>query len=129
MNFAVQEAIDLRLQGLSVSVYDHVPQDESYPLVVIGDTISSENDTDTELGFNDLLTITTYSDSYDKYGMKVISDIQREIYDLLHYYGLNVAGFGVSLLMQETSNLIRDTDGVTRIGVQQFRIIYEQLGA
>ena len=129
MIFLVQQAIDERLQGLSVSVYDHVPQDEPYAFVVIGDAENTANDTDTELGFNGLLTINTYSSEDTERGFEEISSIMLEIYSLLHRYDLAVTGYGVSTLQQETSNLLRDNDGITRQGVQQFRIIYEQLGA
>ena len=88
MIFEVQKAIDARLQALSVSVYDYVPQNESYAFVMIGDAESSASDTDTELGFNGLLTITSFSSSESMRGYEEVSGIMLEIYNLLHRYDL-----------------------------------------
>lgn len=110
------------------AVYDEVPQAadgavaSAFPYVRIGTFSRDENDTDTELGFIGTLMIHTWSRSA---GMKQAEAIMDAIYDALHFYDLTVSGYGVSTIHQEFAEVMLDSDGKTRHGVQRFRIILE----
>ena len=110
------------------AIYDDVPQaadgavTSAFPYVRIGAFIRDENDTDTELGFTGTLTIHTWSRGA---GMKQAEAIMDAIYDALHFYNLIVTGYGVSTIHQEFAEIMLDSDGKTRHGVQRFRIILE----
>jgi len=129
MIYGLQTAIYGRLTGLiSVEVFDHVPQETQSPFVVIGDIINNENDTDSELGFNAVATITTYAGIDTARGYETVSNIMLEVYGALHYYNsLVVGGYGISAISQEFSEVLRDNDGITRLGVQRFRVFYEKI--
>lgn len=114
----------------SVTVGDHRPQDDSsYPYVQFNGVDAQNADTATEQGFTGKIDIATYS----RYrGLKEVTEITGHIYDALHNYDLDsdIAGtFGVSGIFQDFSQTTTDTDGLTRVGLQRFTIIFEYLGA
>ena len=130
MIYGLQQAIDGKLNGIiSADVYDHVPQNSAYPLVVIGDTTTNVSDTDTEDGYSALTTIYTWTSEDTLRGYEEVAGIMDEIYNALHHTNLTVSGYGVSVIYQEFSDLQRDSDGITRQGTQRFRILFEKLGA
>lgn len=110
----------------AVGVYDQVPQpadggdDSDYPYVVMGDFKPNQNDTDDEVGFDGTMQVHVWS-RYD--GNKEASDIQDLIYDALHRTQPTVVGYGVSDVQQVFGEILRDPDGLTRHGVQRFRVI------
>lgn len=110
----------------SADIFDHVPQQSDYPYVKIGGLDIQRNDTDSELGYNATLNISSYS----RYrGMKQVTEIMGHIYDALHYYNLDddVTINGISTISQTIQKVATDTDGLTRIGMQRFNIIFEKL--
>ena len=118
-SLAVQTAIFQRLATVGYSVYDAVPPETPYPYIVIGDDTENEWDTDTELGFELTLMIHSFSVSDGKAEIKTM---QKAVYDLLHYHNLAVTGYNTIVLYQEFSETMLETDGVTRHGVQRFRL-------
>ena len=131
MILAVQKAIYARLsdQITGAEIFDFMQQKKQYPAVIIGDSLGYENDTDTENGFNETLTIHSWTSDSDSRGYSVLCGIMEQIYNALHYYDLQVEGYGVSVIYQEFSEKMRDADGLTRHGIQRFKIIYEKVGA
>lgn len=120
---------DAALMALVNGVYDQVPQDDidasvaaNYPYVVIHGQQLNNNDTDTEEGFDGTVTIHTWSQSY---GNKESYEVMQAVYRALHRVNLSVVGYGLSTIHQEYSELMRDPDGITRHGVQRFRVILE----
>ena len=116
--------------GITIpAVFDHVPQTQDgainteFPYLRIGSFVRDENDTDTELGFVGSLTIHTWSRFR---GMQEAENVMDKIYDCLHFQALTVTGFGVSTIHQEFAEVLTDSDGLTRHGVQRFRIILEK---
>jgi len=117
------------LSAAVVGVYDAVPQaadsgsGSAFPYVTIGEDTAIEWDTDTELGADLTITIHTWS----RYrGRKETKQIQGLIYGILHRANLSISGYhlvGVDWLQSES---FMDTDGLTRHGVQTFRITIEE---
>lgn len=122
-SWALQQAIYTRLSDqLSVEVYDHVPQDAAYPYVTIGEGTESEWDTDDSLGIDATINIHVWS----RYrGRKEVKQLQDQIYAALHRYDLPVSGADTVLVNFEFADSFVDPDGLTRHGVQRFRIITE----
>ena len=104
-------------------VFNDLPQtdDESvYPCVVIDAITSNQNDTDTTNGFDATVMIHTWSISPSNV---IVSNIQDVIYSLLH----RKKGGNISGISCELSEILRDPDGISRHGVQRFRIFYEKV--
>lgn len=116
-------AFYLKLKSsITYDVYDHIPQTDPYtlpPYVVVGDDNFTEWETDGKAGFNILATVHSWSEYR---GGKEINEITSAIYLALHREELNVSGYNCLGITQESLQNVRDPDGITRHGVQQFRI-------
>lgn len=119
---------DSALMALITAVYDHVPQnaasedDSAFPYVVIGDDNVDAWDTDTETGFEFVITIHTWS----RYrGRKETKQVQGAIYDALNRQSLTVTGFTVLDVLFLESESFLDADGITRHGISEFNIKME----
>jgi hypothetical protein len=111
------------------AIYDAVPQpkdagsDIPFPYVVIGDDTLIDWDTDTSVGKEATITIHSWS----RYRGRIeVKNIQGAIYDALHLSQLNVDGYDTVLCFSEYSESILDPDGLTRHGVQRFRLIIDK---
>ena len=105
---------------LSCGVYDEVIEGNTYPFINIGE------DTVIDYGTKDLdggdFTVNIHIWSQYK-GSKETKEIMDKVHDLLHDSNLSVTGFNLINLRFEFSDIMRDTDGVTRHGVMRFRAI------
>jgi hypothetical protein len=123
----IQNAIfDTLTAGLSVPVYDDVPQnatatDSGFPYVTIGDDTFSEGSTDAEGGFFVTSTIHVWS-RYS--GFLETKQLQAEIYDLLNRQAITLPNndYGIAGITFEFSNAMLDPDGLTRHGVSRFSL-------
>lgn len=111
------------------AIYDNVPEavdagsDSVFPYVTIGDDTFLEWDTDNSQGKEGTLTIHSWS----RYrGRKEVKEIQGAIYDRLHLSNLIFNGYYSVLMLSEYSETLVDPDGLTRHGVQRFRLIMEK---
>lgn len=122
MEFEIQKAIFEKLDtGLTVPVYDHVPQDsENFPYVQIGNDTFIDYSGDDFVGMDGDLNIHTWS-SYK--GKKEIKALQNEIYNLLNRADLTIIGYNVINIEQVYSNTFLESDGITRHGVQRYRVL------
>ena len=125
----VQEAVYTRLAAvLDIPVYDHVPQpvdsgdNAKFPYVAIGDDTTIAWDTDTSDGFEITITIHSWSRSRGRLEVKTI---MGEVWDALHRYALPVAGYRTIFVYGEFSETFVEADGITRHGVQRFRIVID----
>lgn len=106
-------------------VFSYVPENQEPPYIHVSYPELDENDTDTEEGFDGFVEISVYS----RYrGMKEAADLQKSIYNALHRVTIgDTDSYGLSTIQQEFSNIVTDSDGVTHVGVQRFRLIFEPL--
>jgi len=122
--FEVQKAIfDILNTGLSVPVYDDVPDNALAPYVVIGDDTFIEFDSDDISGFEATITIHSWS-AYR--GRKEVKELMGSIYNLLHRAEFTVTGYNLVGCDSEFSETFLESDGVTRHGVQRFRILIRE---
>ena len=128
LEFALQNAIFQALNGVvSVPVYDDVASvnatggSEGFPYITIGEDVLSEwGATDTD-GAAGSITVHAWS---RKRGRREVKVLQGEIYDQLHLAALTITGHSTVLIHWETSSSALDPDGITRHGVQTFRVIF-----
>ena len=110
------------------AIYDDVPQANdagsavAFPYVALGDTVEVQWDTDDSVGRETVQAVHTFS----RYkGKKELKNIMDAIKAALHQASLAVSGQVVILVHWENTDSFLEPDGVTRHGVQRFRIITE----
>jgi hypothetical protein len=118
---AVYNAIKAAMPA-TVPVLDNVPDNQAAPYVSIGDGTDIEWDTDDSYGRETTITVHTWS-SYR--GMKEVKELMFLIKTALHNVSLVVTGEKLVLCFWEFSETMLDSDGLTRHGVQRFRLITE----
>lgn len=117
----IQKSIYTALESaLSINVYDNVPDNAQAPYVVIGDDTFAEFDTDGDSGFEATVTIHSWS-TYR--GRSQVKEIMSAVYNALHRADLTVQGYNLLGCDFEFSETFLESDGVTRHGVQRFRIL------
>lgn len=114
----IQGAIFTKLSTLATPVYDEVPQNTPPAFIVTGDLNMNEYDGDDFTGFDGTIQIDTFT-TYR--GKKQCADIMSGIYDALHRSELTITGYTWLGIDCEYSDIIRESDGLTRHGVQRFR--------
>lgn len=127
---AVQSALYTALTaalGAGV-VFDAVPENKPGRYVVIGDDTSNPWDTDDANGFDMTCTIHTYQTNIGTanptpLGYKGLKSDMGTIYTALHGVALPVTGYNALRCIQEFSDVMRSADGISRHGVQRFRIL------
>jgi len=105
---------------LGCGVYDEVIEGNTYPFISLGEETTIDYSTMTAVGSETTINIHVWS-QYK--GSKETKEILDKIHDLLHDINLTVTGFNLINLRFEYSDIMRDTDGVTRHGVMRFRAI------
>ncbi|MCJ0932923.1 DUF3168 domain-containing protein [Virgibacillus halodenitrificans] len=109
---------DADVMKIVTGVFDHVPADQAYPYVVIGEPVSDPWDTKTTTGEQIAIVIHVWSQYKGK----------KECYDILNAClqatsnRLSIEG-GFSIENQERTNMtvFDDIDGKTRHGVLRLR--------
>lgn len=131
---AVQIGVFDRLDnwpGLSnIPIYDHVPQsitpesNNEFPFITIGEDSYTAPDTDTENWLEIELTVHIWS----RFGGRIeAKQIQDEIRKALHRHKLDVDGANVVLCDMTSASCMRQDDGLTYHGIQDFTLILEEL--
>lgn len=114
---ALQAGIYTRLTGYSAlttalggsKVFDHIPQGESAPYVVIGEDTLTEWDTKSKAGWEATVTIHVWD--YEKAGRKSVKALLSHIHDALHQQETNitVTGFNLVQIRREFQQTIQET--------------------
>lgn len=107
----------------AVKVYDDVPDNAVEPFVRIGEMTAVPWDTDSSFGSEDTVTIHSWS-VYR--GAKEVKDIMSVIKAALHEQDLSAFGLKIVMVVLEYTEVIVESDGLTRHGVQRFRILMEE---
>jgi hypothetical protein len=122
------EAFETLEERVGGRVYDNplqVPDPESdsgFPYLTIGEAYMVPWDTDTEKGVEARFMIHVWSRAQHHLECKAIQDAVSEIF---HRDTIAIGGFvGCDLLQQSA---LRDPDGVTIHGVQEFRILFDEV--
>ncbi len=110
---------------LTVPVGDHIPQDDAYPYVQVNPLNPTNNDTVEDRGFSATIDVIAWS----RYrGQKEVGEIMKDIYTALHRYDLDdSANYCIVGIHQEFSKIITESDGLTRQGIQRFKLFFEEI--
>jgi hypothetical protein len=118
---------DATVSGAVVGIYDNPTQvndpsdDSEFPFLTISDTTIQPWDDDTDSGTQADATIHVWSRARHALEAK---QIQGYIYERLHRGTISINGYtfvGCDLVDQDVQ---RDEDGITRHGIQTFRLTY-----
>ncbi|QDP61061.1 MAG: putative tail completion protein [Prokaryotic dsDNA virus sp.] len=120
-SFDVQKIVYSTLNGDSTldglvgnnKIFDNVPQDTTYPYVVIGTENTRDNGTKTVDGRIYNFDIEVYSQYR---GQKEIKNIMERIYNLMHDVTLSVSGASNVMSRVITTSTFVEVDGITRQG-------------
>lgn len=121
-NYQPLEAIITNGGGDAPGIYDEVPNSVRPPYVVIGDSVLEPFDTDDVVGTDALVELHTWS-TYR--GRLEVKQMQDAIYDALHRHNLSITDAHTVMVEWEYSETELDPDGITRHGVQRFRVVLE----
>lgn len=125
LSAAMQEDVQVALYSylsanLSHSIYDNVPQGTEFPYYAIGVPVITALEADKKTGLNILIPFHSWSEYH---GRSEVITMQKDLYTLLHRAKLDITGYNCISIVQENETILLDPDGVTRHGVQQFRIL------
>lgn len=113
-----------------VAIYDNVKQvadpdnNDEFPFITLSEGSSQPWDTDTETGHDAIAQIHVWSRAQHSLEAKGIMD---GIYDALHRATLTITGqsfVGCDYINRTEPQ--RDPDGITRHGIIEFKIVYEE---
>ena len=105
---------------LSCGIYDEVIEGNSYPFITLGEETAIDYSTNNLVGAETTINIHIWS-QYK--GSKQCKEIMDKVHDLLHDISLSVSGVNLINLRFEYTDIMRDSDGITRHGVMRFRAI------
>lgn len=113
---------DATLSGLVTGVYDQVPQDTSFPFVVIESIGSSGKSTKTEEVIQAIVSIAVYS----RYrGKKEVWEILNEVKRIMHNNLLSMTGCTMVINKYQRSGAQILSDGLTQRGFVEFNCVIE----
>ena len=115
----IQAAIYEKVSAIGWPTFDHVPQETTFPYIVIGDDTSIPWDTDDSIGSETTCTIHIWSRHR---GRKEVKEIMRTVYEALHRQELSIVGGSLVECSAEFAESFLDPDGLTRHGVIRFRL-------
>jgi hypothetical protein len=123
---AVMESIYSALTSASPQitggrVYDHVPQDVTFPYVAIGTPDSVPDDTRTDSGIRTAFDLHVYSQYR---GQEEALQVMSQIYDVFHGVSLSVTGRTSGLAWVTGQRVLKDPDGLTTHGVVTVEITH-----
>lgn len=124
--WALQQALYTALTGASPAiaggrVYDHVPQDATFPFVMIAAPQGIPDDTSTDTGISTTYDLHTYS----RYrGQKETLQLISQIYDELHGQSLTVTGRTSAHSWVRSDRTFEEPDGLTMRGVVEVEIVH-----
>lgn len=124
----IQQAIystltgDAILVGMITGVFDHVPENQPFPYVTMGEGTEVPFRTFGRNGSETTLTMHIWS-QYE--GFKEALDILSRMNDLLDDQPLAVAGYSTVLLLFEHADTMLDSDGITRHVPVRYRMVVQ----
>jgi len=115
--------------GTSVSIFDTAPflpegaPATSFPYAVIGNDTSVAFDTDDQVGAEITVTVHFWSRAE---GFSQVKTIMQAAYDRLNRATLSKTGYSVIDCLHEFSEAMDDPDGVTKHGIQRYRLTIQR---
>lgn len=118
---AVQKAVyDALVAGLSVPVFDHVPQGQAAPFVALSAQDVADRDIYASRGWLHVLSLNVWSQHR---GQKQVLDILAEIDAALHDVSLSLDTGEAVLARVADARSVLDADGMTYRGAVTLRVM------
>lgn len=114
----LQAAVYTRLTTLGYPVYDAVPEQSTYPYIVIGDDFATDWGTKSFPGWSVLVTIHIWSDYNGWQETKAIMDAAEQALCVDEFVLQNHT---IAVLLPESAQVLRDPSGL-RHGVLRLRV-------
>lgn len=131
LNIAQQIVFD-RLTGnlgTGVTIFDTAPflpegaPGTTFPYVVMGNDTAAPFDTDDQVGSEITVTLHFWSRAS---GFNQVKTIMQAAYDRLNRATLSKTGYSVLDCLHEFSEAMDDPDGVTKHGIQRYRLTIQR---
>ena len=103
-------------------IFDHVPDNQPFPFVVIGDGVWENRDHETLDGMECAVTIHVWYRAPGRGRLKV-QEIQKRIDDLLHKTEPCIEDWNIVSLSRGTIEILVEPDNVTLHGIQTFNLM------
>lgn len=124
--WVVQTAIYSALNNsVSCQVYDVAPQNSDFPYITIGQATAIVNDTDTTVSQQFEYTIHVWTEGNES--SKECKLLQGEVFDALYLIKFSETGYKFTKNTFLNSDSFVDSDGVTRHGIQDFKLTIERV--
>lgn len=113
----------------AIGIYDNPTQvsdpgdNSKFPYITISDDDLQPWDSDTEIGTEATVRVHVWSRAQNSLEAKKLQDA---IYNVLHRGNLTITGYDFIACDMVLQTIERDPDGITRHGIQDFRVIYDQ---
>lgn len=120
-------ANDSAISAAVVGVYDNPTQvqdpsdNTEFPFITMSDILITPWDDDTDKGWEATATLHVWSRASHALEAK---EIQGLIYERLHRKTLSISGYDFVGMDEEDQDVQRDEDGITRHGIQNYRITF-----
>lgn len=121
---------DTALMAIAKNVFDDVPQPDGsgneldFPYVTIGEDVTNDISTDSELMSQVSITIHVWS---RESGRSQTKTMQGLIYDALNRADIVQSGYKFINMNEVTSESRLDADGFTRHGIQTYNLLIEEV--
>lgn len=102
------------------SVYDHVPEDAGFPFLSVGESVARPFDDKSAGGMDQQVAIHSWS---RQRGLKEVKTIMAAVVEALDRQELSLAGHSLIDISFQFSDSLLDPDGLTRHGIQRFRVV------
>lgn len=121
----IQEAIFARIDQdpESPDVYDHVSEGAPHPYVVIGDTVTTPDNTHSGFGWRTIATLEVW---VKERGYKQANAIKNRLVQLFDHQPLVLDGFHTVVVKHEFDQTLRDPDPRLRRAILRLVIETEQ---
>lgn len=123
---AIYDALknDAELSNVITGVFDHVPKDQPYPFVTLGEATTVDASTKGIPGMEHTLTLHTWDQGESSLRLKEIMGV---LLNLLHDTELVLTSpHNLVNIRFEFAETFKDPDGFTLHGVQRFRIVTDE---
>lgn len=127
-HFPLQKAIyelltgETALMSLVTGVFDKVPENTSFPYIMLGDITSSDWSSKTTLGMECVALLTIFS---RKGGRQQATEIMECIQTLLHDADIVVNDHELVMMRFISSNILLEADGETYRGSMRYKALLQ----
>lgn len=119
---------DIPLKDMVTGVFDFVPDNQRMPYITIGDDTGIDWGSDSTEGADISIDINVWAqDDEDAMGRMGVKTIMGRVREILHDREFFHNHYSVDLCVWERSQVMTDSDGITRHGIITFKLLIESI--